>query len=179
MKPWCAPLAIVITVWLAAPAGGQAPEPRPASTVQQLMQGVFFPNANVIFVAQGDDPASIPRDARPSLSTNPLAGVFGGWQAIENSGLALAEAADLLNVGGRICSNGTPVPLEETDWKAAVNAMRASGLAAAAAARTRSQDRMFDIAEQVTDACSGCHRIYRARANPCASGGAAATVELR
>ncbi len=170
MKSWCVLVVVVVTAWLTVAAGAQAraPESRPASTMQQLMQAILFPNSNVIFAAQGDDPASIRRDARPSLSTNPLTGLYGGWQAIENSGLALAEAADLLNVRGRVCSNGRPVPTRETTWKAAVEALRESGVKAAAAARARSQGSMGEVAEQLTNACSGCHRVYRVRESPCA-----------
>ena len=71
----------------------QTPAPRPASTVQQLMQAILFPNANVIFATESDDPATVPRDAKPSASTNPLSGLYGGWQAVENSSLALLESA--------------------------------------------------------------------------------------
>lgn len=166
MMRWCL-LVTVMAAVLATGARAQRPEPSPASTMRQLMQAILFPNANVIFAAQGDDPASVPRDARPSLSTNPLAGVYGGWQAVENSGLALAEAADLLNVRGRLCANGKPVPVEEAEWRAAVQTLRDAGIAAAAAARSRSQDAIVDVAEQVTTACGGCHRLYRTRDNSC------------
>src|SRR5262249_35046510 len=104
-----------------------------------------------------------------SLSTNPLTGLYGGWQALENSGLALADAADLLNVRGRVCSNGTPAPIDEAGWKTAVQGIRDVGLAAAAAARARSQDRIVEVSEQMTDACAACHRVYRQRGNPCVS----------
>ena len=174
-----------LSVWLAASTPGQAQAPaaarpaaprpaapRPASTMQQVMQAIVFPNANVIFSAQRDDPASIARDARPSLSTNALTGLYGGWQAIENSGLAMADAADLLNVRGRVCSNGKAVPVEDADWTAAVKALRESGIAVAAAAKARSQDRVGELTEQLTNACSNCHRTFRVMGNPCAQGGA-------
>src|SRR5262245_44954363 len=145
----------------------QAPTKRPASTVQQLMQAILFPNANVIFAAQADDPAAAPRDARPSASTNPLTGLYGGWQAVENSSLALLESADLLNFKGRACANGKPVPVDEAQWKAAVEVMRESARATAAAARTQSQDKVSEATEQLADSCSGCHRIYRRADNHC------------
>ncbi len=167
-------IAVTIVIALAAGAAGQ--EPRPASTVRQLMQAILFPNANVIFSAQRDDPATAGRDARPSISTNALTGLYGGWQAIENSGLAMAEAADLLNVSGRVCANGTPVPVAEADWKAAVRALRESGLAVAAAARARNQERVSELTEPLTTTCSNCHRVYRARDNACVNSGAPAAA---
>lgn len=145
----------------------RAPEVRPASTIQQVMQAILFPNANVIFAAQRTDPATFPRDVQPSSSTNPLTGVYGGWQAVENSGLALAEAADLLNVKGRVCSNGKTVPVEDVDWKTAVGKLRDSAIAATAAARARNRSRVSEVADEVAIICSDCHRIYRVRGNPC------------
>ena len=145
----------------------QTPAPRPASTVQQLMQAILFPNANVIFAAEGDDPAAVPRDVKPSTSTNPLAGLYGGWQAVENSSLALLESADLLNLSGRTCANGTLVPVDESQWKAAVEAMRKAVRASGAAARARSQEQISEANGQLAESCSGCHRIYRRAQNHC------------
>ena len=145
----------------------QPPAPRPASTVQQLMQAILFPNANVIFATESDDPAAVPRDAKPSASTNPLAGLYGGWQAVENSSLALLESADLLNLRGRTCANGALVPVDESQWKAAVETMREAVRASGAAARARSQEQISEANGQLADSCSGCHRIYRRAQNHC------------
>lgn len=145
----------------------QTPAPRPASTVQQLMQAILFPNSNLIFAAESDDPAAVRRDERPSTSTNPLTGLYGGWQAVENSSLALVESAELLNLSGRVCANGRPVPVDESQWKAAVQALRESAGATAAAARARSQKQISEAAEHLVDSCSGCHRIYRRAENHC------------
>src|SRR6266850_8098392 len=82
----------------------------------QVMRGILFPNSNVIFAAQTQDPAGVKKDADPTSAVNPLAGIYGGWEAIENSGLALAESANLLTIPGRVCSNGKPVPLQNADW---------------------------------------------------------------
>ena len=103
VKRWCVLAGVVIVAGAMARVETQAPTPapRPASTAQQLMQAILFPNANVIFATESDDPAAVPRDAKPSTSTNPLAGLYGGWQAVENSSLALLESADLLNLSGR------------------------------------------------------------------------------
>ena len=170
---WFAKVVALVLVGLAIVAGAmarvhtQAPARRPASTMQQLMQAILFPNANVIFAAQGDDPATLPRDAKPSASTNPLTGLYGGWQAVENSSLALLESADLLNLSGRTCANGTLVPVDESQWKATVEAMREAALATAAAARARSQEQIVEATGQLAESCSGCHRIYRRAKNHC------------
>ena len=160
-------LGVVIMAGAVARVESQAQPRRPASTVQQLMQAILFPNANVIFAAQGDDPASLPRDAKPSASTNPLTGLYGGWQAVENSSLALLESADLMDVRGRACANGVLVPVDESQWKTAVEAMREAALATAAAARARSQEQIIEATGQLAESCSGCHRIYRRAQKHC------------
>ena len=159
--------AIVAAAMARVETQAQTPAPRPASTVQQLMQAILFPNANVIFATESDDPATVPRDAKPSASTNPLAGLYGGWQAVENSSLALLESADLLNVTGRACTNGALVPVEEPQWKAAVGAMRESARATLAAARARSQEQISEANGRLAESCSGCHRTYRRAQNHC------------
>src|SRR5512138_1194519 len=91
-----------------ARAGTAAAAPRAQlvhGTLLQVMRGILFPNSNVLFSAQTMDPASVKKDADPTSSVNPLAGAYGGWEAIENSGIAMAEAANLLTIPGRVCGN--------------------------------------------------------------------------
>src|SRR6266705_3566476 len=40
----------------------------------QVMRGILFPNSNVIFAAQTQDPAGVKQDADATASVNPLAG---------------------------------------------------------------------------------------------------------
>ena len=131
------------------------------ATLNQLMRAVQFPLSNVIFSSQGDDPAAVKEDARPSAATDPLKSVFGGWQAVENSGLGLSESATLLIIPGRLCANGTPVPMQNADWIRFVEGLRDAGTAAYRAAQTKNQDNMLKVSEQVAESCSSCHQVYR------------------
>src|SRR5271170_2921864 len=70
----------------------------------QVMRGILFPNANVIFFTQSNNPADVKPASDPSLATDPLADTYGQWVAVENSALALSEAANLLTIPGRKCS---------------------------------------------------------------------------
>ena len=80
---WAGPLAV----------GGlcQAPPPAPAkraaagtlkpevyANLGQLMRGLLFPNSNVVFAAQDEDPAKVAPAKDPSLATIPLASSCSG-----------------------------------------------------------------------------------------------------
>jgi hypothetical protein len=130
-------------------------------TVNQLMRGILFPLGNTVFYAQADDPAAVPRDPMPSASTNPLTGLFGGWDAVENSALALVESAELLRVPGRTCSNGETVDVANADWIRFVDDYRQKSVAAYEAVLTKDQDAIVLASGDLSDACLACHRAYR------------------
>ena len=127
----------------------------------QVMRGILFPNSNVVFFAQSNNPADVKPATDPSTSTDPLTNTYGGWTAVENSGLALAEAANLLTIPGRLCSNDRPVPLRNADWAKFVQGLREAGMIAYKAAQSKNQDKMLDAADAVTTACANCHNRYR------------------
>ena len=156
-----------------APAGGKtakassaaALKPEVAADLRQLMRGILFPNSNVIFFAQEDDPAKVPLAKDPSLSPNPLASTYGGWTAVEDSAKALSEAANLLILPGRKCANGLPVPINNPDWPKFVQGLREAGMKAYKAAQSKDMDKILDAADTMTTACSNCHEKYREKTN--------------
>jgi hypothetical protein len=146
------------------------PAPRPPANLGQLMKGTLYPEANVMFSAQTDNPADVKWAPDPNMATDPLASVFGKWEAVENSALAIAEVADLLSLPGRKCANGLDVPIGNADWPKFVQELRDAGMTAYAAAKTKDQDKMIEAADVMTKACANCHRKYRDRgqlANRC------------
>jgi hypothetical protein len=138
------------------------------ANLNQLMRGVLYPAANVVFFAQDENPADVkPVPGRdPSMATDPLTSTFGGWQAIENAALALAESANLLLVPGRVCANGTPVPMSDPAWATFVQQVRDAGMKAYKAAQAKDQDKMSELSETLSAACAGCHRKWRDRKTP-------------
>lgn len=135
------------------------------ATLNQLMQGVLYPAANVLFSAQTEDPAALERPPvlDPAMATDPLVSVFGGWQALENSALALAESANLLLIPGRVCSNGAPAPIADPAWSKFAAELRDAGLQAYAVAQTKDRDKMIELSEAINDSCVHCHRKWRPR----------------
>jgi hypothetical protein len=144
-----------------AAAAAAGPQSQVHGNLRQLMRGMLFPSSNIVFFAQGADPATVPQDADPSSSVNPLASVYGGWEAIENSGIAMAEAANLLTIPGRTCANGKPVPVQNADWQRFVQGLRDAGMAAYKAGQSKDMDKVVDAAGTLTSACSDCHDVYR------------------
>ena len=134
---------------------------QPLASLAQLMKGIFFPSSNVIFAAQGDNPADVPLAKDPATAVNPLASSYGKWEAVENAGLAIAEAASLLTVPGRKCSNGLAVPITNADWPKLVQGVRDAGMTAYKAAQSKNQDKILDAADVMTTACANCHDKYR------------------
>jgi hypothetical protein len=135
----------------------------PAANLNQLMRALFFPNSNIVFFTQRYDPAEVKRAEEPSASTDPLTGVFGGWEAVENSALTLADSADLLLTPDRKCSNGKDVPVANADWGPLVNGLREASMVSYKAALTKDRDKLIMASEVLAISCSNCHNKYRAR----------------
>jgi hypothetical protein len=144
-----------------APAAASTAGPEVEGTMLQVMRGILFPNSNVIFAAQGKNPGDIKPAGDPATATDPLMTTYGGWTAVENSGIALAEAANLLIIPGRKCANGKNVPLDNPDWKMLVQGLRDAGMKAYKAGQSKNQDMVLDAADAMTTACANCHDKYR------------------
>jgi hypothetical protein len=156
----------VLAMWCAAvsaqaPARSGAPAPAKLdANMAQLMRGVLYPASNVLFAAQ-EDLSKQPKVADAATSPNPLTSTYGGWAAVENAGLAIAEASRLITIPGRMCSSGHPAPVARADWIKFTADLRKAGLAAYAAAKKKNTEAMVDVAGTVSDACSACHDVYR------------------
>jgi hypothetical protein len=125
------------------------------------LKGIIYPSSNVIFAAQSTNPADVPPAKDPASATDPLMSSDGKWQAVENSGLAIAEAARLLKIPGRKCSNGRDVPIRNADWAKLVQGLRDAGITAYKAAQAKDQDKTLDAADVMTTACANCPDKYR------------------
>ena len=148
----------------AASASGGDLSLAPIANLAQLMRAIAFPNSNVIFNVQLQDPGAQPRPqpgARPFDYVEWGATVYPGWQAIDLAALALAESTPLFLAPGRRCENGRPVPVDRTDWRQYTEALVEAGRAAYRASQSRSVDAVIEVAYQLNDACDNCHKVYR------------------
>lgn len=166
MRLFSAPsvVAVLIVVAGCAPAAPPAPTaaaPQVKANLNQVMRGILFPNSNIIFDAQDTDPGAPPEPAAAGAS--PYAGTYGGWEAVENASMALAEAATLIALPGRVCNNNKPVPLDDPVYQKGLQALRDVAQLSYETAQAKKFDAMLDVADKVTQACATCHDVFRDR----------------
>ena len=148
-----------------APAASQPPSPQPEGTLIQVMRSILFPNSNIIFDTQTKDPGAPPpkpeKAGAGAGATATYANVYTGWLVVENSAVALSEAANLIMLPGRKCENGKPVPVDRDDFRKYAQGLREAGRAALKAAQSKNLDAMVEVSGTVADACLACHEVYR------------------
>jgi hypothetical protein len=152
----------------AAPARQAKPAParpagsRPTGDLAQVMRGLLFPNSNLIFDAQSNDPGAPKKtEATGGGASATFANIYTGWEVVENAGILLAESVDLILKPGRLCSNGKPVPVQRADFRKFAQGLREAGRATLEAAKTKSQDKVVEVTDRVAEACANCHEVYR------------------
>jgi hypothetical protein len=173
MRKTAVTLSLMLAVsGLSVTAQSPAANPTPVvyANLNQLMRGVLYPIANIVFAPQFENPANVKQAVDPGMATDPLTSTFGGWEAVENASLALSESANLLMVPGRVCSNGVPAPITDPDWVKFVQEVRDAGVQAYKLAQAKDQEKISDLSETVSNSCAHCHRKWRDRrpaANRC------------
>jgi Cytochrome C' len=135
----------------------------PTGTLAQVMRGIYFPNANLIFDVQKIDPGAPKKKSAEGggSATDTYGNAYTGWEVVENAAVALTDGVDLILAPGRSCQNGKPVPYRQADFQKFAGDMRKAGLAVLQAAHTRNQEKVSDATNDLADACSNCHEVYR------------------
>ena len=151
----------------AASAGGPLPSLPPSGNVGQVMRGILFPSANIIFTVQSIDPGA----KKPVVETGTGGfdwftwgqGVYSGWDVVDYAAVSVAESAKLMLTPGRRCENGKLVPLSDPDWIKFTLELEAAGKASYKASQSRNQEAVSESTNQLNDSCQNCHRVYRGR----------------
>lgn len=147
----------------AAPAGAAgAPAFAPAGNLAQLMRGVTFPNANILFNVQVKDPGTT-KPPQPVPFDYALWGstVYYGWQAVDQAALALMETTPLFLLPNRRCENGRAVPIDRADYQKFTQDLIDVARDFYKLSQTRKQDAIVDSIERLNDTCANCHKVYR------------------
>lgn len=138
-----------------------------AGNLSQLMRGIMFPNANIIFTVQTHDPAEKKKTSEAATSDGGFnftiwgSDLYSGWEIVDYAAVALADSAPLMLTPGRRCENGKPVPVNDPDWIRFTKEMAEVGRATYRASQTRNQEKVSDISGDVSDACLHCHQVFR------------------
>lgn len=134
----------------------------PTANLAQLMRGVTFPNANILFNVQVKDPgqekprAPVPFDYILWGQT-----VYYGWQAVDQAALALQETSPLFLLPGRRCENGRPVPVQNANFKQWTQDLINLGRELYKVSQSRNAEAVAGMAEKLNDGCANCHKVYR------------------
>lgn len=163
-----------------APAAAPGTLPVPVGNAAQLMRGIFFPNSNLIFTVQTRDPAAPQKPASAeSQATDGFsvaawgAGIYTGWQVVDNAAVALIDVSPLMLLPGLKCENGRDAPVKDPDWIKFTNDMVAVSKRVYAASRDKNRDLVSELTGDLSDSCAACHRAYR-DVRPAAGAGVAA-----
>ena len=149
-----------------APAPGAARSYPPLGNMAQLMRGIFFPNSNLIFTVQTNDPAAKPEKIDASTQSKGFswidwgAGIYGGWELVDNAALALADASPLMLVPMR-CENGRQAPVTEPEWIKYTEQLIEVSRRIYRLSQTRNQEAVSEATGDLSDACAACHGAYR------------------
>jgi S-disulfanyl-L-cysteine oxidoreductase SoxD len=149
----------------AAPAGPGRTYP-PLGNMAQLMRGIFFPNANLIFTVQTHDPAEKPKPVAGGQTGGFSfvewgAGIYGGWELVDNAAIALADASPLMLTPGIRCENGRPAPVAEPDWIKFTEQMIAVARKTYQASQSRKQDAVSEATGDLSDAYAAAERAVK------------------
>ena len=161
---WALLIASAMSTSVMEPAQAQAPRTGGACHPEPTDERDLLSGFECVFCGAGPESggrAAGPKGISANMATDPLTSVFGKWEAVENSALAISELADLLTRPGQKCSNGVDVPIENADWARFVQGLRDSGMTAYAAAQSKNQDKILDAAAVMSMACANCHDKYR------------------
>ena len=135
---------------------------KPDGNLAELMRAIMFPNSNIIFDVQTNDPG-VEKKLGPAgggaLAT--FANLYAGWDVVQQAAIALAEAPDLIVKPGRVCSNGRPVPLDREDFPRWAQGLRDAARAVLTAAREKNQQKVSELTNDLIEACLNCHVQYR------------------
>ncbi len=142
-------------------------EPKPVGNLAELMRAIHFPNSNILFDVQSQDPEDIGKKKEGDEASSTYSGIYKGWQMVEQAAIALAEVETLVLLPGRLCENGKPVPSDKEDFQKWARQLSDAGITALEAARARDQETLSDLTNTLAGACEDCHTKYRRYEDRC------------
>jgi quinoprotein glucose dehydrogenase len=137
----------------------------PVGNLAQLMRGIFFPNSNLIFAVQQQDPGAPkgPNNVQAGTSTyfDWGMGIYTGWQVVDNAAVALIDLSPMMLNPGLRCENGRAAPVTDPDWIKFTEQMITISKQVYRLSQNRNQEAVSDATGDLSDACAACHTAYR------------------
>ena len=138
------PLGMILMVACETPS--TAPPPfAPGGSVQQLMEMVIDPAADIVWESVG---TIVTLDGTEEIFPRS----DEEWSTVRNSAMVLAESGNLLMVGDRAKGEGP--------WMIMSQALVEAGMVALEAAEAKDPEAVFAVGEQIYNACETCHVLY-------------------
>jgi cytochrome c556 len=151
-------------------SNGETPEYTASATIKDLMQAVVDPSADDVWLS-----VTTVSSATGVVETAPK--TDEDWAKVRHGAMRLAEASNLLIVPGRHVarlgekSEAPGVELEPSEmealilkdipgWRKRAMALHEAGVAAVKAADAKDANGIFEVGEQIEEACENCHRNY-------------------
>jgi hypothetical protein len=158
-------VALGSLVLAAGQSGADVKTAPPTGTMNEVMRSVLFPNANLIFDVQLEDPSVNKPGPKVTAEEGGYAawgmGLYPRWDVVAYAAVALEESAALVNRTDRLCENGNAVPAGRADWIKFTTELTETAKAIHAAARAKNRDAVIELVDRLNDACNACHRVYR------------------
>ena len=118
----------------------------PVATVQQLMNGMMQPAAEVVFSAvMTDVTAAGVTEIQPRTDEE--------WARVGTSAATLAESGNLLMLGDRAVDRG--------DWIVMSQALVKASTAVMAAVAAKDPDKVLMMGSELNTTCDNCHQRYQ------------------
>ena len=138
-------LCVILMVACETPSTAPPPPFRPVGDVQQLMEMVIDPAADIVWEAVG---TIVTFDGTEEIFPRS----DEEWSTVRNSAMVLAESGNLLMVGDRAKGEGP--------WMIMSQALVEAGMVALEAAESKDPEAVFAVGEQIYNACETCHVLY-------------------
>jgi hypothetical protein len=117
------------------------------------MRGMMFPNANIIFDVQTNDPAIVRKLSEAGGGALTMfANIYNGWDVVENAAIVLEEAPDLIMKPDARMGNRSP---------SSEQGLREAARIVLKASQEKNQAQVSDATNDLVEACLNCHTVYR------------------
>ena len=154
----------------AAPAASGEPTYLPTATIKDLMLSLVDPSADVVWLS-----VTTIVDEKGLVETVPK--TDEEWKKVRHGAIALAEAANLLKMPGRRVAQpgeksdtpGVELEPDEMDvliakdraaWNERATHLHDAATNVIAAIEAKDGNEVFELGEQIEEACENCHKQY-------------------